>query len=144
MEELKKLDFEAAEAEKDVLRPVENAASKGQVGVLEGLRLIFTKEYRLQKCLAVFVLSFIQLSGIDGVLCVYRPPCNGMRLLIQPYSMLRQSSRKQESHLRQHLSLRPASPSFLCSPSAFPPRSSRTNGVVAPLRSTAESSFREP
>jgi MFS family permease len=68
MEELEKLNFERAEAEKDVLWPIENAAS--EVGVLEGLHLIFTRQYRLQTCLAVFILSFIQLSGIDGVLYV--------------------------------------------------------------------------
>ncbi|TVY82032.1 Hexose carrier protein HEX6 [Lachnellula suecica] len=66
MEELEKLNFERAEAEKDVLRPIETAAS--EVGVLKGLHLIFTRQYRLQTFLAVFILSFIQLSGIDGVL----------------------------------------------------------------------------
>ncbi|KAI4604897.1 hypothetical protein J4E83_010945 [Alternaria metachromatica] len=50
MQELKKLDFEAAEAEKDVLRPTENASPEEQTW------------------LAVFILSFVQLSGIDGVL----------------------------------------------------------------------------
>jgi len=68
MQELKKLDFEAAEAEKDVLRPTENAAPEEQVGILQGLRLIFKSEYRSQTWLAVFILSFVQLSGIDGVL----------------------------------------------------------------------------
>ncbi|KAH6848513.1 general substrate transporter [Alternaria alternata] len=68
MEELKKLDFGTAEAEKDVLRPVETAAAEDQIGVLSGLRLIFTKDYRSQTWLAVFILSSIQLSGIDGVL----------------------------------------------------------------------------
>ncbi|CAN9352271.1 unnamed protein product [Alternaria alternata] len=68
VEELKKLDFGTAEAEKDVLRPVESAAAEDQIGVLAGLRLIFTKDHRSQTWLAVFILSFIQLSGIDGVL----------------------------------------------------------------------------
>ncbi|KAI4605130.1 hypothetical protein J4E80_010715 [Alternaria sp. BMP 0032] len=68
MQELKKLDFEAAEAEKDVLRPTENASPEEQVGILQGLRLIFKSEYRSQTWLAVFILSFVQLSGIDGVL----------------------------------------------------------------------------
>ncbi|CAI9635759.1 unnamed protein product [Alternaria burnsii] len=68
MEELRKLDFGTAEAEKDVLRPVESAAAEDQIGVLAGLRLIFTKDHRSQTWLAVFILSFIQLSGIDGVL----------------------------------------------------------------------------
>jgi MFS family permease len=75
MEELKKLDFGTAEAEKDVLRPVETAAAEDQIGVLAGLRLIFTKDYRSQTWLAVFILSFIQLSGIDGVLYVCDMPC---------------------------------------------------------------------
>jgi MFS family permease len=68
MKELENLNFEKAEAEKDVLRPIENAAS--EVGMLEGLHLIFARQYRLQTCLAVFILSFVQLSGIDGVLYV--------------------------------------------------------------------------
>jgi MFS family permease len=51
-----------------VLRPIENAAS--EVGVLKGLKLILTRQYRLQTFLALFILSFIQLSGIDGVLYV--------------------------------------------------------------------------
>jgi MFS family permease len=75
MEELKKLDFGTAEAEKDVLRPVETAAAEDEIGVLAGLRLIFTKDYRSQTWLAVFILSFIQLSGIDGVLYVCVVPC---------------------------------------------------------------------
>jgi len=74
MQELKKLDFEAAEAEKDVLRPTENAAPEEQVGILQGLRLIFKSEYRSQTWLAVFILSFVQLSGIDGVLYVCCAP----------------------------------------------------------------------
>jgi len=68
MQELEKLDFEAAEAEKDVLRPTENASPEEQVGILQALRLIFKREYRSQTWLAVFILSFVQLSGIDGVL----------------------------------------------------------------------------
>ncbi|CAN9145009.1 unnamed protein product [Alternaria alternata] len=75
VEELKKLDFGTAEAEKDVLRPVESAAAEDQIGVLAGLRLIFTKDHRSQTWLAVFILSFIQLSGIDGVLYVCVVPC---------------------------------------------------------------------
>jgi MFS family permease len=69
-EELERLNFEAAEAEKDVLRPIETAAPEAEIGVLEGLKVIFTKQYRSQTFLAVFILSFIQLSGIDGVLYV--------------------------------------------------------------------------
>jgi MFS family permease len=53
-----------------VLRPIENATSEEQIDVLAGLRLIFIKEYRLQTWLAVFILSFIQLSDMDGVLYV--------------------------------------------------------------------------
>ncbi|KAB2099453.1 hypothetical protein AG0111_0g12240 [Alternaria gaisen] len=75
MEELKRLDFGTAEAEKDVLRPVESAVAEDQIGVLAGLRLILTKDYRSQTWLAVFILSFIQLSGIDGVLYVCVVPC---------------------------------------------------------------------
>ncbi|KAJ4384790.1 hypothetical protein N0V86_000393 [Didymella sp. IMI 355093] len=68
IKELENLDFERAEAEKDVLRPIESAAPDSEVGVLEGLHLIFAQQYRSQTCLALFILSFIQLSGIDGVL----------------------------------------------------------------------------
>lgn len=70
MEELENLDFERAEAEKDVLRPLETGSAASEVSVLEGLHLVFTPQYRLQTSLAVFILSFIQLSGIDGVLYV--------------------------------------------------------------------------
>jgi MFS family permease len=48
MEKLKTLDLGTAEAEKDVLRPVETVAAQDQIGVLAGLRLIFTKDYRSQ------------------------------------------------------------------------------------------------
>jgi hypothetical protein len=68
MEGLEKLHFGRAEAEKDVLRPIEHAASEG--GVLKGLHLIFTRQYRIRICLALFTFSFIQLSGIDGVFYV--------------------------------------------------------------------------
>jgi MFS family permease len=56
MEELERLNFERAEAEKDVLRPIENAASEAEVGLIEGLEVIFTKQYRVQTFLAVFIL----------------------------------------------------------------------------------------
>jgi MFS family permease len=70
MKELENLDFERAEAEKDVLRPIESAGSGSEIGVLEGLHLIFAQQHRSQTLLALFILSFIQLSGIDGVLYV--------------------------------------------------------------------------
>jgi MFS family permease len=70
LEQLQHLDVETAEAEKDVLRPIEETNS--QVGILEGLRLTFTTQYRRQTLLALFILTFIQLSGIDGVLYVSR------------------------------------------------------------------------
>jgi MFS family permease len=88
MEKLKKLDFGTAEAEKDVLRPVETAAAQDQIGVLAGLRLIFTKDYRSQAWLAVFILSFIQLSGIDGVLYVCVMPCR--QVVIAPANTISQ------------------------------------------------------
>lgn len=63
MKELEHLDFERAEAEKDVLRPIEIARPGSKTGVLEGLHMIFAQQYRSQKLLTVFILSFIQLSG---------------------------------------------------------------------------------
>lgn len=70
-EQLDRLDFGRSEAEKDVLRPTEDAVTN--VSMLEGLHSIFEKEYRSQTFLALFILAFIQLCGIDGVLYVSHP-----------------------------------------------------------------------
>jgi MFS family permease len=113
LKELERLNFEAAEAEKDVLRPIETAAPEAEVGVLEGLKVIFTKQYRVQTFLAVFILSFIQLSGIDGVLYVgsaNREIQARSHLLTLHYSTLQLSSPKQEYRLRQLRSSHLASP----------------------------------
>ncbi|KAI4923572.1 uncharacterized protein J4E92_007546 [Alternaria infectoria] len=145
MQELKKLDFEAVEAEKDVLRPTDNASPEEQVGILQGLRLIFKREYRSQTWLAVFILSFVQLSGIDGVLYVCSPHPKArtcFNKLTPLRSTPRPSSLKPESPRKQPLSSRLVSPPSSCSPSAFPPHSSPTNGVVARPPSAAASSSR--
>ncbi|KAI5195959.1 general substrate transporter [Aureobasidium subglaciale] len=67
--ELKRLDFSAIEAEKDLLGPAaEQQMASRQPGAVEGLTMLFKKPYRKPALLALYVLGVIQLSGIDGVL----------------------------------------------------------------------------
>lgn len=67
--ELKRLDFSAVEAEKDLLGPAaEQQLSLRRPGPIEGLVMIFRKPYRRPTLLALYVLGVVQLSGIDGVL----------------------------------------------------------------------------
>ncbi|KAI5261999.1 general substrate transporter [Aureobasidium subglaciale] len=67
--ELKRLDFSAIEAEKDLLGPAaEQQRASRQPGAVEGLTMLFKKPYRKPALLALYVLGVIQLSGIDGVL----------------------------------------------------------------------------
>ena len=69
--ELKRLDFSAVEAEKDILGPAaEQQISLRRPGPIEGLVMIFRKPYRKSTLLALYVLGVVQLSGIDGVLYV--------------------------------------------------------------------------
>ena len=74
IKELKRLDFSAVEAEKDLLGPAaEQQMSFRQPGAVEGLTRLFRKPYRKPALLALYVLGVIQLSGIDGVLYVSFP-----------------------------------------------------------------------
>ncbi|KAI4719317.1 general substrate transporter [Aureobasidium sp. EXF-10727] len=67
--ELKRLDFSAVEAEKDLLGPAaEQQMAVRQPGAVEGLTMLFRQPYRRPALLALYVLGVIQLSGIDGVL----------------------------------------------------------------------------
>lgn len=67
--ELKRLDFSAVEAEKDLLGPAaEQRIAIRSPGAIEGLTMIFRKPYRKPTLLALCVLGAVQLSGIDGVL----------------------------------------------------------------------------
>ena len=83
IKELKRLDFSAVEAEKDLLGPAaEQQISARKPGAVEGLTRLFRKPYRKPALLALYVLGVIQLSGIDGVLYVsfphlrpYQKPC---------------------------------------------------------------------
>jgi hypothetical protein len=69
IEALKRLDFSAVEAEKDLLGPAaEQQMAVRQPGPVEGLTMLFRKPYRKPALLALYVLGVIQLSGIDGVL----------------------------------------------------------------------------
>jgi hypothetical protein len=69
IEALKRLDFSAIEAEKDLLGPAaEQQMAIRQPGPVEGLTMLFRKPYRKPALLALYVLGVIQLSGIDGVL----------------------------------------------------------------------------
>lgn len=67
IQELKRLDFSAVEAEKDLLGPAaEQRMAIRQPGAVEGLTMLFRKPYRRPALLALYVLGVIQLSGIDG------------------------------------------------------------------------------
>lgn len=68
LKELDRLDFSQVEAEKDVLRPTEQAPEV--TGWIDGLKLIFKRGNRSKTFLAVFMLGVVQLSGIDAVLYV--------------------------------------------------------------------------
>lgn len=71
IQELKRLDFSAVEAEKDLLGPAaEQQINIRRPGPIEGLVMIFRKPYRKSTMLALGVLGMVQLSGIDGVLYV--------------------------------------------------------------------------
>ena len=71
IQELKRLDFSAVEAEKDLLGPAaEQQISQRRPGPIDGLVMIFRKPYRKSTFLALYVLGVVQLSGIDGVLYV--------------------------------------------------------------------------
>lgn len=67
IQELKRLDFSAVEAEKDLLGPAaEQRMAVRQPGAVEGLTMLFHRPYRRPALLALYVLGVIQLSGIDG------------------------------------------------------------------------------
>lgn len=68
IQELKRLDFSAVEAEKDLLGPAAEQQMLARPGPVEGLVMIFRKQYRSRTVLALFTLGMVQLSGIDGVL----------------------------------------------------------------------------
>lgn len=65
---LKRLDFSTVEAEKDLLGPAAEQQMLARPGPVEGLVMIFRKQYRKRTVLALFTLGMVQLSGIDGVL----------------------------------------------------------------------------
>ncbi|KAK8211363.1 hypothetical protein M8818_003330 [Zalaria obscura] len=69
--ELGRLDFSAVEAEKDLLGPAaeqQRMVAGARPGAVEGLLMIFRRQYRGRTVLALFVLGMVQLCGIDGVL----------------------------------------------------------------------------
>ena len=74
--ELERLNIPQAEAEKDILRPVEG--NQVEVPMWRAVAQIFQRRYRMRTTLGLFVLGMVQLSGIDGVIYV----C--IRLLIIP------------------------------------------------------------
>ena len=65
---LERLNIPQAEAEKDILRPVEGGQAK--VSMWRAIANIFQRRYRMRTTLGLFVLGMVQLSGIDGVLYV--------------------------------------------------------------------------
>lgn len=64
---LERLDIPRAEAEKDILRPAVNEHRSLQ---MRDVLQIFGKEYVGRTSLGLFILGFVQLCGIDGVLYV--------------------------------------------------------------------------
>ena len=65
---LDRLNIPQAEAEKDILRPVEGG--QVEVPMWRAVAQIFQRKYRMRTTLGLFVLGMVQLSGIDGVLYV--------------------------------------------------------------------------
>jgi len=65
---IERLNFSTVEAEKDFLGPAAEQQRNVQPGPVEGLVMIFRKQYRSRTMLAFFMLGMIQLCGIDGVL----------------------------------------------------------------------------
>ena len=70
---VERLNIPRAEAEKDILREPE-PQSGFEASKLEGILMIFRRQYRSRTILALFVLGMVQLSGIDGVLYVSVTP----------------------------------------------------------------------
>ena len=77
---LERLNIPQAEAEKDILRPVEGALV--EVPMWRAVAQIFQRKYRMRTTLGLFVLGMVQLSGIDGVLYVSSPTSLFLILLI--------------------------------------------------------------
>lgn len=68
--EIERLDFSRVEAEKDFLGPAAEHARVPQPSAVEGVVMLFRRQYRSRTMLALFVLGMVQLCGIDGVLYV--------------------------------------------------------------------------
>lgn len=62
-----RLGIQQAEAEKDILPALSDRAAPAS-SPWKGFSLIFSREYRSQTVLGMFILGMVQLSGIDGVL----------------------------------------------------------------------------
>lgn len=69
---LERLDFSRTEAEKDILRPMEQ--SSPSLSMLQSIRLCFRRGYRSRTILALFTLGMVQLCGIDGVSNIFPLP----------------------------------------------------------------------
>lgn len=115
IQELKRLDFSAVEAEKDLLGPAAEQQMLARPGPVEGLVMIFRKQYRSRTVLALFTLGMVQLSGIDGVLyCKQSRPqstaATNLGPQMRPLSSLKPAFRQQ-----QLPSSPPVSPRFSCS-----------------------------
>jgi MFS family permease len=64
---LDRLGYQLGEAEQFLLLPSSDSQNTS-LSALQSLRLIFRKGYRARTMLALFILSAVQLSGIDGVM----------------------------------------------------------------------------
>ncbi|KAF1993729.1 general substrate transporter [Amniculicola lignicola CBS 123094] len=63
---IERLGISQVEAEKDILNPIHQQTAAPST--VEGIIMIFRRQYRARTILALFILGMIQLCGIDGVL----------------------------------------------------------------------------
>ena len=72
---LELLDFDMREAERDILSaPMPPQGESAGLSSRQSLALLFRRGYRSRTFLALFVLTMVQLSGIDAITYVSLPP----------------------------------------------------------------------
>jgi len=68
MRQIERLGIQRAEAEKDILNVQDSDLVHLETSPIQGLLMLFRRQYRVRTLLALFILGMVQLSGIDGVL----------------------------------------------------------------------------